>query len=84
MAQGILTVDLSVIAANWRRLDGLTAPACRTGAVIKANAYGTGVDRVAPALALAGTRDFFVASVEEGAALRALLGPGPAIYLLAS
>jgi alanine racemase len=49
--------------------------------VVKADAYGLGAARVAPALAAAGARSFFVALAEEGAALRAALGPGPAIYV---
>src|SRR6056297_59117 len=77
MAQALLTIDLDVIRANWRALDGLTTG--ETAAVVKADAYGLGVDRVAPALAEAGARTFFVAIAEEGAALRNVLGPGPKI-----
>ena len=51
--------------------------------MVKADAYGLGAARVAPALAAAGARSFFVALAEEGAALREALGPGPAIYVFA-
>jgi alanine racemase len=54
-----------------------------TAAVVKADAYGLGAAAVAPALAAAGARSFFVALAEEGAALRAILGPGPAIHVFA-
>lgn len=77
MSTAVLTIDLSAIAANWRHLNALTG--VETGAVVKADAYGLGLERVAPALAQAGARQFFVAVAEEGAALRRVLGPGPAI-----
>ncbi len=57
------------------------APSAEAGAVVKANAYGLGLDRVAPALAGAGARKFFVAVAEEGAQLREILGPGPEIHV---
>ncbi len=79
MSTGRLTIDLDAIAANWRALDRLSAAEVQTGAVVKADAYGLGVARVARALAAAGARRFFVAVAEEGAALREALGPGPEI-----
>lgn len=79
MAQATLTIDLEMIAANWRALDAMAA--CETSAVVKADAYGLGIERVAPALAYAGACTFFVALAEEGIALRAALGDGPAIYV---
>jgi alanine racemase len=66
---------------NWRALDAKSAPSVTTAAVVKADAYGLGVDRVAPALADAGVTDFFVALAEEGAELREILGPDPSIYV---
>ena len=77
MSQPTLTIDLDAITANWRALDAKTG--CETAAVVKADAYGLGAAKVAPALARAGARRFFVALCEEGAALRATLGPGPEI-----
>lgn len=79
MARATLTIDLDAIAANWRALDALCAPGCETAATVKADAYGTGLATVARALAAASARSFFVALAEEGAALRAVLGPGPFI-----
>lgn len=49
--------------------------------MVKADAYGLGAAAVGPALAAAGARSFFVALTEEGAALRAALGAGPAIHV---
>lgn len=77
MSTGHLTIDLAAIVANWRALDKMTR--CETAAVVKADGYGLGAGRVATALAHAGARDFFVAVAEEGAAVRAALGPGPQI-----
>ena len=77
MSSATLSIDLAALVANWRALDAMTA--CETGAVVKANAYGLGLERVALALAGAGVRQFFVAQVNEGVELRKLLGPGPQI-----
>jgi alanine racemase len=73
-AGAVLEIDLAAIAANWRLLQERAAPAL-CAAVVKADAYGLGADRVAPALAAAGCRRFFVATLDEGIALRAALGP---------
>ncbi len=71
-AGAVLTIDLDAVTANYRllrdRLSGAEA-----AAVVKADAYGLGVDRVAPALAHAGCRVFFVAHIEEGMRLRQIL-----------
>ena len=83
IARPHLTIDLDAVAANWRALDALSAPKVETAAVVKADAYGLGAARVAPALAAAGARTFCVALAEEGVALRAALGPGPAIHVFA-
>lgn len=82
MATATLSIDLDAIAANWRALDRASASGVQTAAVVKADAYGLGVSRVARALAQAGARRFFVAVAEEGAALRQALGPGPQICIL--
>lgn len=75
-----LTIDLDALAANWKTLAARSAPA-RTAAVVKADAYGLGMARVAPALWSGGCRDFFVALPHEGFALRDLL-PAAAIHVL--
>jgi alanine racemase len=78
---GVLTVDLGAIAENWRRLRDRAAPAA-CGAAVKADAYGLGAARVAPALYAAGCRAFFVAHQAEGAALRPLLPADAALHVL--
>lgn len=77
MSTAILTIDRTAIVRNWRALDAMSKS--ETAAVVKANAYGLGMETVAQSLADAGARRFFVAVAEEGAALRAILGPGPQI-----
>jgi len=68
-ADAILEIDLAGIAANWRLLARRVEPA-RCAAVVKADAYGLGALRVSAALAAAGCRLFFVATLDEGIALR--------------
>ncbi len=71
-ASAILTIDLGAIVANYLRLCALSAPA-ECAAVVKADAYGLGIQRVAPALVGAGCKTFFVATLDEASELRALL-----------
>ncbi|HEY8519226.1 MAG TPA: alanine racemase [Gammaproteobacteria bacterium] len=78
---GALTIDLGALARNYRRLRELAAPA-ECGAVVKADAYGLGLEPVARRLAREGCRSFFVASLAEGQALRAVLrDPQHRIYV---
>ena len=80
-ASAVLTVDLDAISANWRMLKERLGKA-ECAAVVKADAYGLGANRVAPALAAAGCRHFFVAHVDEGVRLRADLPRSAAVYVL--
>src|SRR5665213_4528741 len=66
-ATGVLTVDLDAIVANWRKLEKSAVPAECAG-VVKADAYGCGLEPVARALAAAGCKTFFVASLDEARA----------------
>ena len=77
---GVLSVDLDAIVANWRKLEKTAVPAECAG-VVKANAYGCGTEPVARALAAAGCKTFFVATLDEAAAVRAAL-PSATIYTL--
>jgi alanine racemase len=77
-AGAILEIDLGGIVANWRLLAEKAARAA-CGAVVKANGYGLGAAPVARALAAAGCRLFFVATLDEGIALRGALGADPEI-----
>jgi alanine racemase len=77
---GTLTVDLDAIADNWQALTRrLLTVEC--GAVVKANAYGLGLEPVTARLARAGCKTFFVADIAE--ARRARSGANEAaIYVL--
>ena len=79
-ASGVLTVDLDALVANWRKLEKTAVPA-ECSAVIKANAYGCGIEPVARALAKAGCKTFFVATLDEAAIARAALPSAP-LYVL--
>ena len=77
---GVLTVDLDAIVANWRKLEKTAVPA-ECASVVKADAYGCGAERVAGALAAAGCKTFFVATLEEARVVRGVV-PAAAIYTL--
>jgi alanine racemase len=79
-ANGVLTIDLDAIVANWRKLEKTAVPAECAG-VIKADAYGCGTGPVARALASAGCKTFFVATLDEARAARAAVSSA-AIYVL--
>lgn len=77
---GVLTIDLAAIVANWRDLAARAAPA-ECAAVVKADAYGCGLEPVGDALREAGCRTFFVAHLSEAQRLRAV-SAGAVIYVL--
>ena len=81
-APGVLTIDLAALRQNYRTLSAMAAPA-RTAGVVKADAYGLGVDLVVPILLDAGCRDFFVAHLQEAASvMRLLAGSDARIFVL--
>jgi alanine racemase len=71
-------IDVDAVVANWRMFAHRTAPA-KAAAVVKADAYGLGAARIAPALAKAGCPRFYVAWPHEGVVLRKAIGAGPEI-----
>lgn len=79
-ATGFVTIDVAQVAKNWRALAARVAPA-ECAAVVKADAYGLGIGKIAPALAKAGCKSFFVATLDEARELRHLL-PSNVIYVL--
>ena len=79
-AGGLLTIDLSALAANYRDLAARAKPA-ECAAVVKADAYGIGLEPAAAALAKAGCKTFFVALLDEALKLRTV-APDAAIYVL--
>lgn len=64
-----LRIDGDALAANWRWLRDRN-PAAACGAAVKADGYGLGAQAVVDRLAVAGCRDFFVATWDEARSLR--------------
>jgi alanine racemase len=80
LAGGRLTINLEALKANWRTIAAKSAPA-KPAAVVKADAYGLGIDLVVPALLAAGCDTFFVAQAQEGADVRKL-APNARIFVI--
>jgi alanine racemase len=76
----LITIDLDALEANYRFCSEQLHPVT-CAAVVKADAYGLGVRKIAPVLRKAGCRHFFTATHQEGINLRALL-PDAEIYIL--
>ena len=72
LAPGVLTINLDALARNFHTLCSTATPG-ECGAVVKANAYGLGIEHVARRLFAEGCQRFFVASVSEGIELRSIL-----------
>lgn len=80
-APAILTIDIAAIAENWRRLQHMVGPDVEAAGVVKADCYGLGAARIAPALYRAGCRTFFVATIDEGIAVRKAVPKGVILVL---
>lgn len=81
-AGAVLTIDLRAIRQNYRLLAKMVGPDINCAGVVKADAYGLGAHRVAPALYQAGCRSFFVAQLDEGIDLRGHLPDDASIFVL--
>ncbi|MEN3930608.1 alanine racemase [Microvirga sp. W0021] len=79
-AGGILTINLNALVANWLFLKSQAATA-ECAAVVKANAYGIGIEHAVPALLKAGCKTFFVALLSEAKRVRNIT-PDATIYVL--
>lgn len=80
MSRSWADIDLAAIAANAKALRA-AAPGSELCAVVKADGYGHGADRVATAALAAGATRLAVAQVAEGVALRDA-GIGAPIWVL--
>ncbi len=78
---GYLTIDLGALSRNYQAMVGRVSPA-KAAAVVKADAYGLGADRVAPVLYASGCRHFFVAQFHEALAVRPHIGSDAEIFVL--
>jgi alanine racemase len=80
-AGAILRIDLDAVRANYRFLRRQAGTAT-CAAAVKADAYGLGAARIAPALVAEGCRHFFVAHLDEGIALRSQVPDAMEIFVL--
>ncbi len=80
MPNATLTINLTALVRNYR-LYQTWADGAAVACVVKADAYGLGMEAVANALYTAGCRTFFVAYPQEGVALRQTLQDADIIVL---
>jgi alanine racemase len=78
MAGPQVHIDIGAIVENWRMFSRRAAPG-KAAAVVKADAYGLGIAKIAPALSRAGCTRFYVAWAQEGVELRKAVGAGAEI-----
>ncbi len=79
---GQIEIDLNQLERNFKIIQK-TVGKSEVAAVVKADAYGLGMSRVARKLKKIGCQHFFVASLDEGRGLRETLGSKASIYVLA-
>ncbi len=70
---GKLLINLEALKYNWSFLqDKVSKSGTKCASVVKADAYGIGIEKAVPALMAAGCETFFVATPQEGQRVRAL------------
>lgn len=69
-----ITIDTTALQDNYKFLTSRVPSTCQTAAVVKADAYGVGVDVAVPALERAGAKFFYVAHFSEALKVRELTG----------
>lgn len=79
-ARSVLTIDLGAVRANWAKLNQASGRAEVAG-VLKADAYGLGLEPIMRTLSSEGCRTYFVATIDEGRRAR-LTQPGATIFIL--
>ncbi len=79
--RAVVEVDLDALRANWAKLNAAIGPDVTCAGVVKADAYGLGLERVTQALSAEGCSTFFVATVAEGRRVRDTQ-PGADVYVL--
>ncbi len=78
----VAIVNLKNLAQNYRSIQNEVSACTEVAAVVKADAYGFGATAVANKLHQEGCRKFFVATIEEGLQLRAVLPLECEIFIL--
>jgi len=79
---GQIQIDLNELERNFKTIQKAVGRS-DVAAVVKADAYGLGMSRIARKLKKIGCQHFFVASLDEGRGLRETLGNKASIYVLA-
>ena len=79
-AGAILTIDLDALRSNYLALRAVAGDV-ECAAVVKADAYGIGIEQSVPALWQAGCRTFFVALLDEAVRVVAA-APHATVYVL--
>jgi len=77
--KGRFTINFPAMQDNFKIVQDRVDPSCAIGAVVKANGYSCGVDKVGQALAEAGANLFFVATLQEALNLRHAVGNSPQV-----
>jgi alanine racemase len=77
---GAMIIDLAAVQQNYKVFEKHIAPTI-IAPVIKANAYGLGMIPICEALVSVGAKEFFVATIDEGIALKKAM-PGVLVYVL--
>ncbi len=79
-ARAVLEIDLDALRRNWAKLN-VAAGRAECAGVVKADAYGLGLEEITTALVAEGCETFFVATLAEGRRVRSI-APGATIYIL--
>ena len=82
LTSGKLTIDLSAVQKNWQIARERCGNGVDCAAVVKADGYGLGAEKIALALYQQGCRTFFVANLSEARVLQSLALPSIQISLL--
>lgn len=77
-----LKIDLKALVHNYHHLCSHLKAKTQCGAVLKADAYGMGLQSIAPCLYQEGCRHFFVAHLQEAFDLKSYVGNDSHIYVL--
>lgn len=70
---GIVSINLDYLKHNYKVIKKTLKNKTRIAAVLKANAYGLGIEKIATTLEKSGCELYFVATLKEGIELRKLL-----------
>jgi len=74
-------IDLDALSYNIKKIRSIIPEKCEIMAIVKANAYGHGVERVSVRLVEDGIKTFAVATVNEGIQLRRYVPDGEILVL---